>query len=1028
MDKNSFEKLKQFVKTNCLDVYFGLRKNLYTITYSKFEDSSITKFNAYLKSSQYVTNLPKILQVDFPCKIEDVLTNTTAPLVLFLYADKNLFQIDDNEDLDNSKNNALTAELINKFSNIDFDKYLENRIENKYSLSISIFIKPTYLSINFKLNFNGTLYTIQNIDSFCDKYFNHGVYSFGSKKIKIAPEYFSSDDNMIILTLSTLSAYRDFIQFDFDENTPKQSIKEAGTIFHYLRNADIKIFNGEVVTDYIQINDGYFHVNNDYSLDIFPDTESIKFFVQHDNELFIVKDNELSLYLFPSKNACSMYIFILENGIDSFNSIKSKFFSDVFVVSPSDYMSLDFDNKYEICLYVDIINKQTLNLDTKYYLNFKEITKREVEHDLYFKALNEAYTKLLEGFKLSPKISVNDADIFEDFIQADLSELKKYATIYLSESIKRLSIAKTGSFATAHFSKHNDFLSLTIDSDNYSNDELAAVYNAYRQRKEYVILNDKFISLKNSEVEEFTKLMDQYKIKGNNLYLEGIPFYDLYKYNLDKERSIEIDDMCFDALTNVKNYESIELPEKIEKFKSIARDYQITAVKWLTTLSNNHLSGILADDMGLGKTFETLMYLYLLEDNLPILIVTPKSLTYNWGEEIKKFIPDIDYHIVEGTKETRNLIISKVEQNKKVIYISSYDSLRNDIDMHENILYSAIILDEGQYIKNAYAKKSVAVRKLKSNHRFVLTGTPIENSLADLWSIFDFLMPNFLGTYRDFRYRFETTDEDEATKYNEELAFKIKPFVLRRLKEDVLKSLPPKTETIVKVPMELEQRKLYLAYLSKAREKINSYDDLSGNKIHIFQILTRLRELCVDPCSFIEQFPSVSSKLSLAIDTTKEITQNNRKVVIFSSFVKVLDHLKTLLKDNENIDSYFIHGQVDAQKRIEMCNNFNTKDDIKVMLVSIKAGGTGLNLIGADTVIHLDLWWNIQVEKQATDRTHRIGQTKSVNVYKYVSYDSIEERILEIQQYKSQLFEDVIKSSDNLLSSLTDEDIKKIFS
>ncbi|MCR4660518.1 MAG: DEAD/DEAH box helicase, partial [Clostridia bacterium] len=932
MTLETIEKLKEYVINNCSETYKALKNNNYTIAYSKIAEENSTNFFAYLKSKSYVTELPKMLHIQFPCKEDEIFEKDIAPLALYLYVEKKLFTgINTNSNKGTNLSEYEKAKLLNLFNELPFNKIDAKVFKKQLSLDISITLTEKFISISYKVNKDGRLYRITNIGNFCNTFFKHEQYKLQKDDtINLTFDTFSEPYNKIIAASSMFFSHTDSLIFSFDKSdSTYPHFSEMGYLLHLLRDVPVTFAGG---SSRYEILDGFTYLNENETIDVSPEIDKNMIYCYHANELYIFKDKKLYLYLFPSENSLLLYLFLFNNGIESFEYIKDKFLSDIFSLSPTDYLSMDVDKKYEICLYVDLLNKQSLHLETKYFLNGKEITVNEAKNDSLFRAMYSAYTNELYNLNVKERDSINEEDRFLNFINSDLSNIKKYASIYLSEDIKNLTITQNTGFARASFSKKEDYLALTIDSNIYSNDELLAIYNAYRQKKQYYILKNQFISFKNDEVEKFNKMMDLYKIRNSSLYADKIPFYDLYKFTKDLNNGVKLDEMCINAIKNVTEFEKCELPEAINRHKSLARTYQISAVKWLYTLSNNHLSGILADDMGLGKTFETLMYLDILDTNLPILIVTPKSLIYNWGEEIKKFTPNLHFKVIDGNKDIRIEIINNIEKNKKVIYISSYDSLRSDIETHENIEYGAVILDEGQYIKNALAKKSMAVRKLKSQHRFVLTGTPIENSLADLWSIFDFLMPNFLGSYKAFRDRFESTDKELLEANNEELAFKVKPFILRRVKEDVLKSLPPKTETIVKVTMEQDQRKIYLAYLNKAREKINENEKILNNPVNILSILTRLREICIDPSTFIEQYTNVSAKLSLAVDTIKEITSNNRKIVVFSSFVKVLDHLKKLLAEN-NIQTYFIHGQVDADKRIEICNNFNNNDDVKVVLV-----------------------------------------------------------------------------------------------
>ena len=500
---------------------------------------------------------------------------------------------------------------------------------------------------------------------------------------------------------------------------------------------------------------------------------------------------------------------------------------------------------------------------------------------------------------------------------------------------------------------------------------------------------------------------------------ERLPIYDALKLSTYSENefsvlySKEIKDL-FDDIKHFKD-EKLVLPDNMLKN---LRNYQLDGVKWLHVLARHNLSGILADDMGLGKTLEMISLIASLKATKPVLIVSPKSLIYNWENEFRKWNPEANVFVLDGDKSSRNVVISNIDNSKGDIYVTSYDSLRNDVDLMTKYSFSLVVLDEAQSIANVYAKKTRAVKEIQSDHKFVLTGTPIQNSLLDLWSVFDFLMPGYLPSFKNFsaQYGKLTIDDQEMKKI---LMKKVAPFVLKRTKKEVLKDLPPKEEQVLTVNMSDKQRELYDAYIQRARNALN---DPESNKIAILAEITRLREICVDPSMFIENFLDESAKLQVAVEQIKMAIENGHKVIAFSSFAKTLFHLKEML-GHEKIASYMIYGDTKAKDRIMMAEDFNTKEEVKVMLVSLKAGGTGLNLVGADIVIHLDPWWNLAAENQASDRAHRIGQKRSVTVIKMVCKNSIEERVIELQEKKKELTS-VISEGDEGITSINTEDLR----
>ena len=347
-----------------------------------------------------------------------------------------------------------------------------------------------------------------------------------------------------------------------------------------------------------------------------------------------------------------------------------------------------------------------------------------------------------------------------------------------------------------------------------------------------------------------------------------------------------------------------------------------------------------------------------------------------------------------------------------------------------NYEYKFIIADEAQYIKNNNTQNFKAIKKIKAQTKFALTGTPIENSLAELWSIFDFSMPGYLYSYRKFKESFETPIIKEEDTYKmSKLKMLIEPFILRRIKEEVLTELPEKTVTVLNSEMEEEQQKLYMSYMSKAREEVENELIASGfekNQMKILALLMRLRQICCHPKLFIDNYDGGSGKLNQCMEIIKDAVQGNHKILLFSGYTSMFDIIEKEL-EKEDIKYFKLTGQTKVSERIELVDEFNENNDIKVFLISLKAGGTGLNLIGADMVIHYDPWWNISAENQATDRTYRIGQKRNVQVYKLITKNSIEEKIYELQQKKAKLVDNMLSTNETFISKLSKDEIMDLF-
>ena len=386
--------------------------------------------------------------------------------------------------------------------------------------------------------------------------------------------------------------------------------------------------------------------------------------------------------------------------------------------------------------------------------------------------------------------------------------------------------------------------------------------------------------------------------------------------------------------------------------------------------------------------------------------------------------------LINGSAQDRK---NKIEQLENYdIIIASYDILKRDIEVYKEKKYEFkyIIADEAQYIKNNNTQNFKAIKEIQAETRYALTGTPIENSLSELWSIFDFVMPGYLFSYRKFKELYETPIVKGEDGYSmKKLKMLIEPFILRRIKEDVLTELPDKTITILNNEMEEEQEKIYMSYMTQVKEEIETEISVNGfekSQIKILSLLMRLRQICCHPSLFIENYKGESSKLNQCIQIVKDAIESGHKILLFSGYTSMFDIIEEELK-KENISYYKLTGQTKVADRIRLVDEFNENPDIKVFLISLKAGGTGLNLVGADMVIHYDPWWNLSAENQATDRTYRIGQKKNVQVYKLITKNSIEEKIYELQQKKAKLIDNMLSTKETFISKLSKDEIMNLF-
>ena len=483
-------------------------------------------------------------------------------------------------------------------------------------------------------------------------------------------------------------------------------------------------------------------------------------------------------------------------------------------------------------------------------------------------------------------------------------------------------------------------------------------------------------------------------------------------------------------IRNMKTAEEndFELPDNLQ---AQLREYQKTGFWWLKTLCQNGFGGILADDMGLGKTLQTIAFLLSEMQEAPgdanrrSLIVAPASLVYNWESECARFAPELRTRLVAGTQEQRKEMIQNAGMQD--ILITSYDLLRRDIELYQDLPFFCEIIDEAQFIKNHATQGAKAVKTIHASFRLALTGTPVENQLSELWSIFDYLMPGFLYGYQKFREQFELPivrngDEERL----ERLQKMIRPFILRRLKKEVLKDLPDKIEKNMAACMEQKQKELYHAHAQRLALMLQNQteEEFADSRFQVLSELTRLRQLCCDPALVYENYEGGSAKLDLCIELIQSAVESGHKILLFSQFTSMIEILTARLQE-ESISCFVLQGSTKKEQRAQMVEQFN-RDDTSVFCISLKAGGTGLNLTGADIVIHYDPWWNVAVENQATDRAHRIGQKNVVTVYKLIAKGTIEEKIIKLQQMKKELAEEILSGDEIKTASFQREELLEL--
>lgn len=641
------------------------------------------------------------------------------------------------------------------------------------------------------------------------------------------------------------------------------------------------------------------------------------------------------------------------------------------------------------------------------------------------------------GFTVSQgEIHLYDDDRIFGFIENILPELQELAEVFYSEQFKGLRIRTPGSCSgSVRLDKSLDLLEFSLQFDDVDSSELERVFHSLKLKKKYIRLKDgSFLNLQESEMETVATLVEHLGLNTSDLGQEII--------HLPKYRAVYIDSFLRQKkLQGIGRnsafkhlVQSIQEPQDMEyqipeELEALLREYQKTGFRWLKTLACYGLGGILADDMGLGKTLQVIAFILAEKglNHLPSLVIAPTSLLYNWEEEVQKFTPSLKVVVISGTINERR------EKFKEItgadIVVTSYPLIRRDIELYKDIEFAYCFLDEAQQIKNPNTINAKSVQQLKARNYFALTGTPIENSLTELWSIFNFIMPGYLHSHSAFQKKYELPiargeDPDCAV----ELSRHVQPFVLRRLKKDVLKELPDKIETRLMAEMTTEQRKIYQVFLKQAKGEIMNEINTTGfdkSRIKILAALTRLRQICCHPGLFIKDYTGESGKMLLLQEVLEGALSSGHRILLFSQFTSMLAIIREYLS-GQGTGHFYLDGRTKAAQRQEMVQLFN-KGENEVFLISLKAGGTGLNLTGADMVIHVDPWWNPAVEEQATDRAHRIGQKNVVQVFKMITKGTIEEKIFTLQQKKKELIDAVIRPGETFLSRLTEEELKAVF-
>ncbi|WP_042276556.1 DEAD/DEAH box helicase [[Clostridium] dakarense] len=565
----------------------------------------------------------------------------------------------------------------------------------------------------------------------------------------------------------------------------------------------------------------------------------------------------------------------------------------------------------------------------------------------------------------------------------------------------------------------NGHMGMNLNIDGVDKIEYRRIFNSFKENKKlHRLSNGNYLDLKDENLVQALKLIDVLGIYNDFENMKIPNNKAMYLDNFIEEENIDFIEGRKYISNVIKKFKGNQKIECIvpENLNAKLRDYQVSGFEFFTTLSNYEFGCILADEMGLGKTVQTIAFL-LSQINKKSIVIAPTALIYNWKNEFDKFAPYLKIGVVHGNKVEREKIINNI--NDYDVILTTYTTFRNDLDKYENIIFDYCIIDEAQNIKNPDSIITKTIKSINAKVRFALTGTPIENNLLELWSIFDFIMPGYLYNKEKFKSIFVNGDKSIS-----ELKNLIKPFMLRRTKKEVISELPDKIEQKFFVQLDKDHRKSYNGYIKLIKEKIKEDNQ---NNMNIFSYLTKIRQLCLAPELMVKNYNGKNSKLDTLLDIIND--SGDKKILIFSQFTKVLSIIGQRL-EKEKIPYSYLDGKTSAEDRVRLVDEFNNKNDNKIFLISLKAGGTGLNLTSASMVIHFDPWWNPAVENQASDRAHRIGQKNVVNVIKLIAKDTVEERVISLQENKKELIEEIIDGNldnSNTFKHLSKDDIIDLF-
>ncbi len=944
----------------------------------------------------------------------------------------------------------FVSSLLNTYKETGFHSSYYLASDKQLTLSAIFKIEKDDIMLSFKIG-NEKMYVVSNLASFITRFDDQLPHKYGNHLTVVHRlEYFDDASQQMIGIIKKAIEKRQLTPYTTFPSSKLSILQQHEVSLNELC---------DITSNELSILSNATIISSNEKLEIVATLDNDLYSFQCNQNYYVIENNVAFRYSFSTaNNHLSLYRIQLENGL-----LVNRFFNDFiennatlpvkflhefirYVINPLkddiDFFNIDIEydelDEPQLQVYGEVNEEDNIvfRIDCHYPTIIKKgFNPSEPQQSYELEKLETFFKQHATEIDETNHIALFDPTLESTllFLKDGLAIIQQHAEVFISEDLKRLTKKKAYSISVGVRMNHG-LLEVDINSDDIPKEELSNLLRAYKLKKKfYKLKSGELLNLESDELEQLNQTLIENDINTKDIKngQAKLPLYRLFSLH-DKQST--------DELTYTKTSEIDDLVNKFNTatstpiqldthYETLLRDYQKIGVQWLSLLNEVGFGGILADDMGLGKTLQVIVLADLLikkKGPKPSLVVCPASLILNWQDELAKFAPHLKSLCLFGTSKYRLEAMQEIPTYDMII--TSYDYIRRDIDELEKFDFRLAVLDEAQNIKNQKTKNASTVKRLHAEHRLALTGTPIENSLAELWSIFDFLMPNYLYPYSYFKTVFETP----IVKFNdEEASLKLKkliePFILRRNKKEVLHDLPDKVEEIMTFEFNEEENNLYYANLSVMNQQLQ--ERLKTNQLAKFDVLpmlTKLRQLCCEPRLVYSNITTLSSKLSGCLKLIERLKAEGKKILLFSSFTTILDLIEVELY-HRNISSIKLTGSTPKTERRELVNAFQN-DDTSVFLISLKAGGTGLNLTAAQAVIHYDPWWNISAQNQATDRAYRIGQRNDVSVYKLIMRGTIEEKIVLMQEKKKSLSDSFINTSEGSIFHMETSDLIDLFS